>query len=261
MVFLGIGFHAGGLQAVSPPPARSYVLQVNAFRDWRNAERFTHALSAKGYEAFIAAPAREGLYKVRVGPVPSWKSAQNLARRLQREEGLASMMMLFVPPGGPAPQTIKGLERPPPLIKSSESKPRSAPDAAAASSAKTSPSPAMQAASSDVVDAVVARFLAWKTALEKRDLQEYFTFYSPSFDSGLESLETWKRSRLQEWTRRPATGINIREVEIRPAEGGLEMRFIQETLRGRDRKLNRKTLVWRREGGSWKIILERGDPA
>jgi cell division septation protein DedD len=82
-------------QAATPTPATraettdGWVVQVAALRDRNAANAVVRKLSAKGYRAFLVHPAAgtpAPSYRVRVGPFPDRGEAEQVSRRLEREE-------------------------------------------------------------------------------------------------------------------------------------------------------------------------------
>lgn len=66
-----------------------YAIQMGAFADVKNAERFTARLQAKGLEAFYFRK-DNGIYAVRFGDFPSKDKARSVANKLVSERMIAS---------------------------------------------------------------------------------------------------------------------------------------------------------------------------
>jgi cell division protein FtsN len=62
-------------------------VQVNAYRSRASADREAASLVQKGYDAFVDASGRDGLFRVRVGSYASRADADRTAARL-RQEGI-----------------------------------------------------------------------------------------------------------------------------------------------------------------------------
>lgn len=88
--------------APSPPPSTpadvsvpatgrpgTWVIQVIALRDRAAAAALVQRLAAKGYPAFLESPA-SGLYRVRVGRYNDRREAEQVRRRLEKEEQFKS---------------------------------------------------------------------------------------------------------------------------------------------------------------------------
>lgn len=73
--------------APAVPTVSGWFVQVNAFKSRDNAERQVARLKAKGFSAAAVSPSG-GLFRVRVGPFAQRSEADQVAARLQREEGL-----------------------------------------------------------------------------------------------------------------------------------------------------------------------------
>ncbi|MGH9346961.1 MAG: SPOR domain-containing protein [Vicinamibacterales bacterium] len=69
-------------------PSAPFVVQVAAVRERGEAERIAKRLTTKGYPAFVMAPASGAprVFRVRVGTFPNRREAEQVARRLEREE-------------------------------------------------------------------------------------------------------------------------------------------------------------------------------
>jgi cell wall-associated NlpC family hydrolase len=90
-----------------------HAIQMGAFADVKNAERFTAKLQAKGIEAFYFRK-DNGVYAVRFGDFPSWEKARAAAKKLVAERLIDSYYIaspnevVFSRPKGP------GWEKPQP---------------------------------------------------------------------------------------------------------------------------------------------------
>jgi rare lipoprotein A len=78
--------------SANPPTARSgaWVIQVNALTNRAAADAMARRLSGKGYPAFVLAPASGApvVYRVQVGRYSDRREAEQVARRLEKEEQL-----------------------------------------------------------------------------------------------------------------------------------------------------------------------------
>jgi cell wall-associated NlpC family hydrolase len=90
-----------------------YAIQMGAFADVKNAERFTNRLQAKGLDAFYFRK-DSGVYAVRFGDFPSKERARATARKLVADRLIDSYYIappnevVFARPQGP------GVQKPPP---------------------------------------------------------------------------------------------------------------------------------------------------
>ncbi|HXE97528.1 MAG TPA: NlpC/P60 family protein [Dongiaceae bacterium] len=98
-----------------------HAIQMGAFADVKNAERFTAKLQAKGIEAFYFRK-DNGVYAVRFGDFPSWEKARVVAKKLVAERLIDSYYIappneiVFIRPKGPGWQKAQPDEiRKPPL--------------------------------------------------------------------------------------------------------------------------------------------------
>jgi len=102
-----------------------FAIQMGAFSDVKNAERFTNQLQSKGIEAFYYRK-DNGIYAVRFGDFPSKEKARAAARRLVAEKLISSYYIappnevVFSGPGSSAPPRaatdtrLPGYKAPPP---------------------------------------------------------------------------------------------------------------------------------------------------
>jgi DedD protein len=78
-----------GVPAPRAEAGSGWVVQVAALRDRNAANAVIRKLTAKGYRAFLVDPvagAPSPSYRVRVGPFPDRREAEQVSRRLEREE-------------------------------------------------------------------------------------------------------------------------------------------------------------------------------
>ena len=70
------------------PGGQAYAVQIAALNVRSEAEAIAKRLSAKGYDAYVLAPAggTPAVYRVRVGKFPTRREADAMAARLKREE-------------------------------------------------------------------------------------------------------------------------------------------------------------------------------
>ena len=69
----------------------TWVLQIAALKNRAAAAEYVQRLVAKGYPAFLETPA-PGIYRVRVGRFKDRSQAEQMARRLEKEEQLSSQI-------------------------------------------------------------------------------------------------------------------------------------------------------------------------
>ena len=101
-----------------------HAIQMGAFADVKNAERFTAKLQTKGIEAFYFRK-DNGVYAVRFGDFPSWEKARTAAKKLVAERLIDSYYIaspnevVFSHPKGPGwqkPQPDEVRKPPTPLL-------------------------------------------------------------------------------------------------------------------------------------------------
>lgn len=74
--------------ASTEPPGPGFAIQLAALREREEADAIVKRLSAKGYPAYVVAPAKGAppVYRVRVGKFKERREADTVAARLQKEE-------------------------------------------------------------------------------------------------------------------------------------------------------------------------------
>lgn len=74
--------------ASTEPPGPGFAIQLAALREREEADAIVKRLSAKGYPAYVVAPAKDAppVYRVRVGKFKERREADTVAARLQKEE-------------------------------------------------------------------------------------------------------------------------------------------------------------------------------
>ncbi len=231
--------------------AGNYVVQLNAFTIESNANNSIKKWKSKGYPVFLEHSEGERWFKIRIGPYGNWEEARKVSRNLKKKEKLSPLVLLTFggerePAASAAP--LKKNEGP----KDNLEKPVEDSGAEFVDSNAN--------AGTDAVDRVVARFMEWKTAWQKKDLPTYLQFYSSSFDSGAKSLQAWERSRAKALSREGNILIDVAEVQILPEGQQVEMSFIQKFKSRKFSDVGHKTIVWRFEKGDWHIVSERWLP-
>lgn len=259
IVVCGVGSKPG--QAVTADNGNGsavYMIQLNAFKVEKNALMFLDRIRGQGYPAVLDHQEGERWYKVKVGPFQDWDNAKSVSRQLRNAEKLSPLILISLDGGlsGNAsipvvePNAVSGPNLTPSVdIESEKEKePAGKPEAAPALSG------------SDYLDRVIARFLAWKDAWQKRDLVSYLEFYSESFDASPRTREAWERARKRALTRNGEIRVQVGEMEVAPVGEQIEMRFIQKFQSTTFQDVGLKTLVWTYENGQWKIMSERWLP-
>ena len=86
----------GDSAAPGPAPSGGFAVQVGAFADASAAEQLASRLRAAGLPVYVA-PSVDGdaeRWRVRVGPTASREEAEQLARRLEHEQQLATWVLI-----------------------------------------------------------------------------------------------------------------------------------------------------------------------
>ena len=84
------------LEAAAPPaPAGRFAVQVGAFGESATAERLAEKLRAKGFAVYVSPGAAAGAarWRVRVGPLPSRREAEEVSGALKRREKLPTWVL------------------------------------------------------------------------------------------------------------------------------------------------------------------------
>jgi DedD protein len=74
--------------AVNEPTGDGFVVQVAAVKERSEADTIAKRLSSKGFKSFVSSPSAGAarVYRVRVGKFNDRREAENVARRLEKEE-------------------------------------------------------------------------------------------------------------------------------------------------------------------------------
>lgn len=244
----------GPFQAEVPSsPAESYTLQLNSFKNESNARKFFQALKKKGIAPYVVITGTEDIwYKIRLGPFPSRREAVKRAKELHTAHGLSSFVVRsesFTSPASVFPKI------PPPEKKSFPGK-----------TAGSHPPPSDRESlnpenAGNSVDVVFTQFLIWLQAMQDNDLDVYFSFYSENFESEGKSYKEWVKVRRKFLEKNKGIKIEVDDVEMQTGKDTIEMSFIQNFQSGDYSGVQHRVLVWKKEGGQWKIILESTKPA
>ena len=80
---------------VPAAPGGGWAIQVGAFSRSSSADALAESLIAKGFQTYLkpSADSADGRWRVRVGPLPTQREAQQMARRLEREESLSTWVL------------------------------------------------------------------------------------------------------------------------------------------------------------------------
>jgi cell division protein FtsN len=83
---------------VEKPLSKEFTVQISSYQDASHAQHIRNYLGRKGYSPYLVgaeANARNGWYRVYLGKYPDYDTARIVARRVQMEEGLESVVVLL----------------------------------------------------------------------------------------------------------------------------------------------------------------------
>ena len=73
---------------------KGWVVQLNSFREQRNAESFIRGIKKKGYTPFVVKSQNSKWFKVRIGPYPSKLEALQVVGDLKKKQGISALVVL-----------------------------------------------------------------------------------------------------------------------------------------------------------------------
>ncbi|MBI4383858.1 MAG: SPOR domain-containing protein [Nitrospinae bacterium] len=254
-----------GLRGSSADPAKSegnrrsgeaYSVQLNAYADQENAKKFVRLLEKKGYHPYVAAIKKDRVwYKALLGPYPTKAKAMQVVRELEQKDKLKAIVVPAVypskEPGGPAGETA--LPRKKPSKKNTAVKTAVPPAPAEAENRDAKAEPAAQY---DSIDVVVSLFLAWVKSWQGKNVETYLAFYSGDFQHRFQSIKQWRGSRRKALAQAGDIKIEFSDIQIVQGHDSVEISFLQKYKSDRVADTGRKTLVWKKDGDSWKIVQE-----
>lgn len=249
------------LSKVSAISRVNYQLQLNSFKVQSNARGFFDRLVKKGYKPFIIfVDEGEPWFKVRMGPYSSRETAKQMAAELKKKHGLLSLILFADKNGsfslGDSPSQKKS---PPEIAKAaSQTLKTSLKRVAPEPSAPETIAPENTGSS---IDVVLSQFLVWLKAWQAKRLDSYFSFYSRSFESGGKPFKDWQRVQRKSLAQIQQIKIEVDDLEMLEKGDTIEMLFIERYQSDIYSDIRRKTLVWKKENGRWRIIAESSEPA
>lgn len=124
--------------------------------------------------------------------------------------------------------------------------------------------PAPQAAepAASAVAAVEADVRSWVKAWESKNVKAYMAFYADSFKPEYERSAAHWRAFREKYVRKPGTiSIDVEQLAVRMVDADTaEAKFLQKYRSDDYTDDVRKTLVFKREAGKWRIVREYADP-
>lgn len=241
VILIGIDLHAlentGESLPESPKdsavPTSAYELQLNSFKVKANAKRFFDKLVKKGYEPFMVhIQNNETWFKVRLGPYSSKITADQIAVELKKKHNMDSLILLA-------------------------GKIQSNPNVAK----KTPPKKIAPENDGNSIDVVMSQFLVWLKAWQGKQLDSYFSFYSRSFENGGKPFKDWRQEQRKNLDEAQQIKVEVNDLEMLEKGDTIEMSFIENFQSKSFSDVRRKVLVWKKEKGVWKIIVESSEPA
>lgn len=217
----------------SPDVSRVYELQLNSFKVEANAKKFFTGLVKKGYKPFMVFDKEgETWFKVRLGPYPSKDTAHEIKIELQDKHGLPSFAL---------------------ISKKTESKPEVA--------KKLIAKKVVRENTGNSIDVVMSQFLVWLEAWQGKQLDSYFSFYSQSFESGGKPFKDWLKEQSKTLDQTQQIKVEVNDLKLLEKGETIEMSFMESFQSKTFSDIRRKVLVWKKEKGVWKIIVESSEPA
>lgn len=212
---------------------RVFELQLNSFKNESNAKRFMARLVKKSYEPFLlVVQDGETWFKVRMGPFPSKEIAVQTAEELKDKHSLSSFVLI------------------------SKKTPANKPIAKKLTAVKVAPENA-----GNNFDVVMSQFLVWLEAWQAKQLDSYFSFYSQSFESGGKPFKDWLKEQSKTLEETHRIKVEVNDLKMLDKGDTIEMSFVESFQSKSFSDIRRKTLVWKKEKGVWKIVVETSEPA
>jgi ketosteroid isomerase-like protein len=210
-----------------------FELQLNSFKSESNAKRFMARLVKKSYEPFlIVIQDSETWFKVRMGPFPSKAIAVQTAEELKDKHSLSSFVLLSKKT--PAKKAI---------------------------AKKLTPVKVAPENAGNNFDVVMSQFLVWLEAWQGKQLDSYFSFYSQSFESGGKSFKDWLKEQSKTLEETHQIKVEVNDLKMLDKGDTIEMSFVESFQSKSFSDIRRKVLVWKKEKGVWKIVVENSEPA
>jgi ketosteroid isomerase-like protein len=210
-----------------------FELQLNSFKSESNAKKFVARLVKKSYEPFLMVVQNgETWFKVRMGPFPSKETAVQIATELKNKHGLSSIILL---------------SRKPPAKK--------------VTAKKLTPVKVAPENAGNNFDVVMSQFLVWLEAWQGKQLDSYFSFYSQSFESGGKPFKDWLKEQSKTLEETQQIKVEVNDLKMLDKGDTIEMSFVESFQSKSFSDIRRKVLVWKKEKGIWKIVVETSEPA
>lgn len=109
-------------------------------------------------------------------------------------------------------------------------------------------------------DFVTSHLLKWVQAWQQKDFKLYVSFYVKGFIGTKNSHSQWKSSRRNALKNNTNISIEISNIQIHKYENLIEINFIQHFKSNGFSDIGIKELIWKKVGGSWRILKETWMP-
>ena len=107
--------------------------------------------------------------------------------------------------------------------------------------------------------AFLAEFGRWKADWESRDVDRYFSHYSPAFRSESRDIGSWKAQKRKVSSGKQWIKVGVKDVSLFAYPGARDLMMITFEQDYRSNNLSKRTVkrqYWTREGGAWRILHE-----
>ena len=108
-------------------------------------------------------------------------------------------------------------------------------------------------------EAFMAALQRWRADWESRDIERYFSHYSPRFRSETRGLDAWKSQKRKVNSAKSWIRVGVNEVSLFAYPGEQPMMMVTFEQDYRSNNLSNKThkrQYWVREGNAWRILHE-----
>ena len=108
-------------------------------------------------------------------------------------------------------------------------------------------------------EAFLAAFNQWKKDWESRDLERYFTHYSPNFRTESRDLASWKVSKRRTNSGKAWIKVGVNDLSLFAYPGAKDVMMVTFEQDYRSNNLSNRTVkrqYWVREGRGWRILHE-----
>ncbi|MCK4389073.1 MAG: tetratricopeptide repeat protein [Desulfobacterales bacterium] len=104
------------------------------------------------------------------------------------------------------------------------------------------------------------RVCAWRDAWQKKDIDLYMSFYSPTFKSGKLDYKGWRKMKILLFQRPGSISVDISGLDISTEQQHAIASFAQRYHSPSLSSVGVKTLAWKKVDGTWKIVSEKWEP-